>query len=69
VQANGFITVIQHPVVGRTQIIDVPVRLSATPGSIRRYAPTFSEDTDALLAELGYSEQAIERLKADGAAI
>jgi crotonobetainyl-CoA:carnitine CoA-transferase CaiB-like acyl-CoA transferase len=39
------------------------VRLSATPGGIRRRAPTLGEHTDEILGELGYSEAEIEALR------
>ena len=47
---------------GDTQpAIGVPVKLSATPGSVRSAAVDFGESTASILAELGYSEKEIER--------
>ena len=40
------------------------VRLSATPGSIRRRAPTLGEHTDEILDGLGYSAAEIQELRA-----
>ena len=41
--------------------IGVPVKLSATPGSIRSQAVNFGESTASILKELGYSEREIKR--------
>jgi len=41
-------------------------KLSATPGSIRSSAPHLGEDTDAVLAEAGLSEQQIALLRSRG---
>lgn len=45
----------------------IPIKLSRTPGEIRKRPPTLGEDTDAVLKRLGYSAQDIERLRASGA--
>lgn len=41
-------------------------RLSATPGAVRRPPPAVGADTRAVLAELGYLDDAIDRLQRDG---
>ena len=53
-----------HPV----KMLGVPVKLSATPGDPhRRPAPGLGEQTDELLREVGYDDDAIAALKAAGA--
>jgi formyl-CoA transferase len=41
-------------------------KLSATPGSVRERAPTLGEHTDAVLRELGFEIDQIERWRAGG---
>ncbi len=41
--------------------IGVPVKLSGTPGSVRKAAVNFGESTASILQELGYSEKEIKR--------
>lgn len=45
----------------------VPVKMTATPGAIRRRAPLLGEHTDAVLAEAGFSSDTISTLRATGA--
>ena len=47
--------VVEHPVVGRYHEIPIPVRFSATPGSIRRPAPFIGEHTNEIRAEMAPS--------------
>lgn len=51
--ATGFWHSIDHPSEGRLRMPGIPVRFSATPGSIRRHAPAIGEHTDEVLREIG----------------
>jgi len=44
----------------------VPVKLSATPGMVRKAPPVFGQDTHNILAELGYDDMEIGALKENG---
>ena len=63
----GLIAEVDHPVAGRFKAPGIPVRLSGTPGSVRRYPPLLGEHTDEVLAEIGYSLDEIAKLRTDGA--
>jgi crotonobetainyl-CoA:carnitine CoA-transferase CaiB-like acyl-CoA transferase len=64
VQARELFRYVEYPGVPKpAPIIDTPVRLSDTPGSIRHRAPLLGEHTDEILASLGYSSDDIARLR------
>ena len=46
--------------------IGIPVKLGATPGGIRTPPVAFGQNTTAVLAELGYTEAAIDALRGEG---
>ncbi len=52
---------------GRIEVAGTPIHMSATPGGVRRRAPTVGEHTDQTLADFGFEAQEIERLRAAGA--
>ncbi len=52
---------------GRLRILRSPVNMSRTPPKARRAAPLGGEDTDAVLAEHGYSAEETEALRQAGA--
>jgi crotonobetainyl-CoA:carnitine CoA-transferase CaiB-like acyl-CoA transferase len=63
----GLIAEVEHPVAGRVRSPGIPVRLSDTPGSVRRAPPLLGEHTDEVLRELGYAPNDIKKLRTDGA--
>jgi crotonobetainyl-CoA:carnitine CoA-transferase CaiB-like acyl-CoA transferase len=65
-QARGLFQEVRHLRAGAVPQVACPVKLSATPGRIETPPPELGEHTDALLAELGYDEAAIQALRADG---
>ena len=63
VQARDMIVELEHPVAGRIRNIGLPLKLSDTPGAIRRPAPLLGQHTDEVLAELGYADADVARLR------
>ena len=66
VAARAMAVEVEHPRAGATRVLGIPLKLSATPGSIRRPAPTLGQHTDEILGELGYDAAAIRDLHARG---
>ncbi len=65
VTAGGYLEAVDFPGLPRPAPLTVtPVRLSKTPGTIRRRAPTLGEHTDQIMTELGYGPDEIEDLRA-----
>ena len=54
--AVGFWKTVEHPTEGRLRSPDIPVKLSKTPGSIRRHAPGLGEHTEEVLREAGLAD-------------
>jgi crotonobetainyl-CoA:carnitine CoA-transferase CaiB-like acyl-CoA transferase len=65
--ARDMVVDLQHPVAGSTKALGVPVKLSRTPGSIRRPAPTYGQHTQEVLLANGFSAAEIDALVAEGA--
>ncbi|MFC1994614.1 CaiB/BaiF CoA transferase family protein [Chloroflexota bacterium] len=67
VQHRDMILEVDHPKLGKVKHPGIPVKLSDTPGKIRRTSPTVGEHNEEILASIGYSKNEIERLRQAGA--
>jgi crotonobetainyl-CoA:carnitine CoA-transferase CaiB-like acyl-CoA transferase len=56
----------QDPEMGALKNIGIPVKLSLTPGRIRRRAPDLGEHTREVLLEAGYTADDVDRLRDAG---
>lgn len=66
---RGMVLDLDHPEAGTVKQVGFPVKLSATPGAFRRFAGLKGADTDAILAELGYSAEEAARLREAGSVL
>ncbi|MDP6706348.1 MAG: CoA transferase [Alphaproteobacteria bacterium] len=64
IQATGFLQPVEFPGTSApAPLAQTPVKLSETPGEIRRRAPVLGEHTDQILHELGYTDGDIAALR------
>ena len=63
----GMAAAVDHPRRGRMELVGQPVRFHRTPWRLRSASPEMGEHTDAILADLGYSESDIAALRESGA--
>ena len=63
IRAREMVVEMEHPVEGTIKGLGIPVKLSGTPGSIRRAAPLLGEHTEEVLAEAGLSAEEIADLR------
>ncbi|HMS04415.1 MAG TPA: CoA transferase [Burkholderiaceae bacterium] len=66
-RAVGLFQRVEHPTEGTITQLRPTLRMSSTPGSVRRHAPTLGEHTEEVLREAGLSLHAIDRLRQAGA--
>ena len=66
VQHLGIAQPVDHPTLGRIDLVGQAVTLSRTPSRLHSATPERGEHTDAVLRELGYDDQAVAALRRDG---
>jgi crotonobetainyl-CoA:carnitine CoA-transferase CaiB-like acyl-CoA transferase len=66
VQHRHMAVDVDHPKAGRTTVTNTPLKLSHTPGSVRRPAPTLGQHTDEILRRLHYDAATIATYRAAG---
>ncbi len=67
VQHLGIAERVAHPALGEIRVVGEPVALSRTPSKVDTPTPEAGEHTDEILAELGFDEASIARLRSIGA--
>jgi crotonobetainyl-CoA:carnitine CoA-transferase CaiB-like acyl-CoA transferase len=64
VAALGALVEMEHPVLGSVRQVAPPFVLGATPATLRTPPPLLGEQSDEILAELGYGPAEVDRLRA-----
>ena len=64
--ARGMVVELQHPQLGLLNMLGNPMKLSGTPVSYRRPAPTLGEHNLEILSEIGCEKDEIEQLRRNG---
>lgn len=67
IAAREMLVSVDHPTLGELRLPGVPIKLSASPGSVRTPPPHVGQDTEEVLAQLGYGGDEIAALQGSGA--
>jgi formyl-CoA transferase len=67
VAARGMLIDVPDPILGTVKLVGSPIKMSGDPKPVTRAAPLLGEHTSEILRELlGYSDQDVIRLQAEG---
>ena len=53
----------EHPQIGKVKQVGIPIKLSETPGAIRKLSPLRGENTEEIMKSLGYTDAEIKDLR------
>lgn len=65
-KARGMVVELEHPVAGKIQIANCPIKASETPAMISAPAPLLGQHTELILSELGFSLEEIKDMQKKG---
>lgn len=63
IAAREMLLEIHHPVMGPLKVQGVPIKLSGTPGGVRKSSPLLGEHTEEVLTSLGIAQEDMKKLK------
>ncbi|MEE8159317.1 MAG: CoA transferase, partial [Dehalococcoidia bacterium] len=63
VKERDMLLEVQHPSAGKIKQTGIPIKFSATPGSIDSPPPLLGQHSKEILLELGYSQDEVEALE------
>lgn len=67
IQARDMIVEVNHPTAGSNLISGIPIKMSLTPGTIRKAAPLLGEDnSDIYKKMMGINDDELKKLKEEG---
>ena len=64
--ANEMVIEMEHPTAGAFRALGIPFEFSDTPAAVQGPPPILGADTDAVLGDLGISEEDIKSMREDG---
>jgi len=66
VRHRQMVVELPHPTIGTVRLLGLPVKLSETPGAVRRAPPLLGQHTDDVLAEIGITGDELQQLRERG---